>query len=57
MRKSHDFTKKRARFSQILQKKKNVIDTVMGDISMDPDTDIMTELFNELHNHWNYHKS
>ena len=34
----------------ILQKKKNVIDTVMGDISSHPDTDIMTELFNELHN-------
>ena len=34
----------------ILQKKKNVIDTVMGDISSHPETDIMTELFNELHN-------
>ena len=34
----------------ILQKKKNVIDTVMGDISIEPDTDIMQELFNELHN-------
>ena len=34
----------------ILQKKKNVIDTVMGDISIEPELDIMQELFNELHN-------
>lgn len=34
----------------MLQKKKNVIDTVMGDITIDPNTDIMEELFNELHN-------
>ena len=34
----------------ILQKKKNVIDTVMGDITIEPGTDIMQELFNELHN-------
>ena len=34
----------------ILQKKKNVIDTVMGDITIDPNIDIMEELFNELHN-------
>ena len=34
----------------ILQKKKNVIDTVMGDIPSHPEIDIMSELFNELHN-------
>ena len=34
----------------ILQKKKNVIDTVMGDVSTEPEINIMEELFNELHN-------
>lgn len=34
----------------ILLRKKNVIDTVMGDIASHPETDIMTELFNELYN-------
>ena len=34
----------------ILRKKKNIIDTVMGDVPLNPETDIMTELFNELHN-------